>query len=135
MHRKPEPFDPVNNSLLITTIDSIDVLPHFLTSPIAVATTKSLQSLTIVLVSPYFNPPGYPFTKSRRTSIRDVKGISRTERWEDVQKILTFVYVQATKVAQELGRILLNVDVLFDGGFKAGCASDIVVNQSFESQR
>ena len=33
----------------------------------------------------------------------------------DVQRLLTYVYVAATRVAQELDRILLDVDVLLKG--------------------
>ena len=42
-------------------------------------------------------------------------GVSHTECWDDVQRLLTCVYVQATAVAQELDRVLLQVDVLLRG--------------------
>ena len=35
--------------------------------------------------------------------------------WDDVQRLLTYVYVTATRVAQALDRILLDVDVLLKG--------------------
>ncbi|KAI6022730.1 hypothetical protein EDC04DRAFT_2869680 [Pisolithus marmoratus] len=66
----------------------------------------SSEALVIVLLSPLFESPGKSL----------VAPISRTERWDDVQRLLTYVYVQATKVAQDNGRILMDVSVLLRGG-------------------
>jgi pantetheine-phosphate adenylyltransferase len=41
--------------------------------------------------------------------------VSHTECWDDIQRLLTYVYVQATAVAQELDKVLLQVDVLLRG--------------------
>ncbi|TRM62564.1 hypothetical protein BD626DRAFT_569714 [Schizophyllum amplum] len=41
--------------------------------------------------------------------------ISHTSHWDDVQKLLTRVYVSATKAAQELKKVLMDVDVVFKG--------------------
>lgn len=51
-------------------------------------------------------------------------GISRTAHWDDVQRLLTFVYVQATKVAQDIGNILLDIDVLLQGTTTTTAAAD-----------
>jgi hypothetical protein len=42
-------------------------------------------------------------------------GVSHTECWDDIQRVLTYVYVQATAVAQELDKVLLQVDVMLRG--------------------
>ncbi|KAH8106808.1 Nucleotidylyl transferase [Cristinia sonorae] len=92
-------IEPVESTLLVTPLQTLNSSPHFLSSPISFAASKTLKCLRIVLVSPLFNPP------SKR-------GVSRTEKWDEVQRLLTYVYVQATKVAQELGRVLMDIDVL-----------------------
>lgn len=94
-----EAIEAVERSLLISQLRTLDSSPHHLSSPISYAATRTLKQLRIVLVSPLFNSPSE-------------QGVSRTERWDDVQRLLTYVYVQATKVAQELGRVLMDVDVL-----------------------
>ena len=43
------------------------------------------------------------------------EGASRAGSWDEVQRLLTYVYVQATKVAQDLDRVLMEVDVLLKG--------------------
>jgi len=40
---------------------------------------------------------------------------AHTAQWEDVESLLTFAYVQATKVAQDLSKPLMEVDVLLLG--------------------
>lgn len=93
------------STLLIAPLQTLESSPHYLSSPISVAASKTLKRLRIVLISSLFDAPSeQPSTSSR--------GVSRTDRWDEVQRLLTYVYVQATKVAQELGRILMDVDVL-----------------------
>ena len=65
--------------------------PHFLASPIAEATRSTTEHLQILVVS---------------SSLDDAAP------WDTIQQLLTFLYVQATKVAQDMNRILLKVDVL-----------------------
>lgn len=98
----------VDHALLLAPIKTIDTTPHHLASPIAIAAAKTREHLQIVLVSPLFDSPvleGHLLTK----------GISRTARWDQVQRLLTYVYVQATKVAQEMDKVLMQIDVLLQG--------------------
>jgi len=83
-------------ALLVATVDSLEV-PYVLGYAIASATTATRQNLVIVLFSPLFN--------------RTMK-LSRTKHWSDIQAFLTYVYVQATKVAQSMDKILMDIDVL-----------------------
>ncbi|THH30359.1 hypothetical protein EUX98_g3817 [Antrodiella citrinella] len=94
--------EPVESTLLICPLETLDSSPHHLSSPISLAASKTLRHLRIVLVSPLFEAP----------SEGSSRGVSHTERWDGVQRLLTYVYVQATKVAQELGRVLMDIDVL-----------------------
>lgn len=92
----------LKRSLFIATLDSLDT-PHYLSPAIGHAAAATSDSLVVILLSPLFDlqvpvPP-----------------ISRTERWDDIQRILAHVYVQATKVAQDNGRILMDVNVLLRG--------------------
>jgi hypothetical protein len=89
----------VNNALLLATLPNLFV-PHFLTQVIAGATTQTRNRLVIVLFSRHFN------TRSTH---------SHTKSWDPVQHILTFTYVQATKVAWEANKIQMQVDVLLKG--------------------
>lgn len=92
------------HSILLATIDDLSV-PHHLASAISSATEWTQKRITIVLVSKLFD----------NTSSSHETSISHTQRWNEVQSILTFVYVQATKVAQFLDRVLMDVDVLLVG--------------------
>lgn len=101
-----EPIEAVENTLLVSPLQTLDSSPHYLSDPISFAASKTLKTLRIVLVSPLFDPP-YEGTS---------RGISHTGRWDEVQRLLTYVYVQATKVAQELDRVLMDIDVLLQAG-------------------
>lgn len=94
-----------HKTYLLARLDSVDVVPHFLSGPISSATRITLGQLRIVLVSPLFDT---------RDSTEGPSALGTT-RWDNVQSILTYVYVQATKVAQELNRILMDIDVLLLG--------------------
>jgi hypothetical protein len=102
--------------------------PCFLSSAIAGATRCVRDRLVIVLFSRLFNTgrrPRSPLSSQhekagRRRSFdshssNSSVGVSHTECWDDVQRLLTYVYVQATAVAQELDKVLLQVDVLLRG--------------------
>jgi pantetheine-phosphate adenylyltransferase len=85
-------------TLLVATLDDELTTPHFLTPAVSAAAASTADSLTILLFSKSFNSE-----------------ISHTGQWNQVQRLLTFVYVQATKVAQDMDNILMEVDVLLRG--------------------
>ncbi|KAJ6623461.1 Nucleotidylyl transferase [Mycena sp. CBHHK59/15] len=87
---------PVNAAVLCATLTGLSV-PHFLASAIAQAAQLTQEHLCIVLRADFFDSGHH---------------ISHSGSWDDVQQLLTFVYVQATKVAQEMGKILMKIDVL-----------------------
>ncbi|KAF7305048.1 CTP-transf-like domain-containing protein [Mycena kentingensis (nom. inval.)] len=74
-----------STSLLYASV--INEIPVSL--PIAHAARSTQNHLTIVLVAASFD-----------------------YHWQSIQELLTFVYVQATRVAQDMNRILLQIDVL-----------------------
>jgi pantetheine-phosphate adenylyltransferase len=94
-------------SILIATLDDLSI-PHHLAGVISSVTRSTIKHLTIIFVSKLFDQPSST-SESQETSI------SHTQRWSEVQSLLTFVYVQATRVAQELDRVLMEVDVLLKG--------------------
>lgn len=99
----------VNNALLLATLPNLFV-PYFLTQVIAGATTQTRNRLVIVFFSRHFN------TRSPDSlTCPEIQGLSHTESWDSVQRILTFTYVQATKVAWEANKIQMQVDVLLKG--------------------
>ena len=99
----------VNNALLLATLPDL-LVPHFLTQVIASATTQTRKRLVIVFFSRHFN------TRSEVSpTCPDIQGLSHTKSWDSVQRILTFTYVQATKVAWEANKIQMQVDVLLKG--------------------
>ncbi|KAG6833060.1 hypothetical protein H0H87_011804 [Tephrocybe sp. NHM501043] len=104
----PSPFPAstsADRALLLATVSSLDP-PHFLAPVITTAATTTRAHLTIVLFSRHFNNP---------TGTATLRGVSRTGRFEDVCRFLTYVYVQATSVAQALDKILMEIDVLLLG--------------------
>ncbi|KAI6109738.1 hypothetical protein F5141DRAFT_1116460 [Pisolithus sp. B1] len=108
--------DQLRRSLLIATLDSLDT-PHYLGPSIISATAKSSETLVVVLLSPLFELRHVQGSEDALapTAKSLVTPISRTERWDDVQRLLTYVYMQATKVAQDNGRILMDLSVLLRG--------------------
>ncbi|KAI0054014.1 Nucleotidylyl transferase [Auriscalpium vulgare] len=117
----PLPNASFSSAILLATIDSLDS-PHFLAPIIAGAARSTRDRLIVVLFSRLFNvghSPRSPVTAARRDSVASVQSdapaLSRTESWDAVQSLLTYVYVQATSVAQNMDKILLNVDVLLRG--------------------
>ncbi|KAF8077699.1 hypothetical protein FPV67DRAFT_8770 [Lyophyllum atratum] len=108
--RTPSPFpssDTAERALLLATIPSLE-LPYFLAPIIATAATTVRDHLTIVLFSRLFNDPC-------SSSNAGFRGISRTDHFDDVLHLLTYVYVQATSVAQSLDKVLMEIDVLLLG--------------------
>ncbi|KAI0032261.1 Nucleotidylyl transferase [Vararia minispora EC-137] len=112
-------FDRV---LLLATLPDLET-PHFLGPAIANAARCARERLVIVLYSRSFNSrrvPPQQFSPSskheHRSSIHSIDmDISHVALWDEVQRILTYAYVQATAIAQELDRMLFEVDVLLKG--------------------
>jgi hypothetical protein len=105
----PTSPEMVNNALLLATLPSLSV-PHFLTQVIAGATAHTHNRLVIVLFSRHFNT-----RLAHSLAFPEIQGLSHTRSWDPVQRILTFTYVQATKVAWEANKIQMQVDVLLKG--------------------
>lgn len=112
-------LDPVRCSALIAELWDLHQPPTYLATAISTAARKTTDNLRIVLFSPLFDAQ---FTPARaRTadpsgpSRRDDNAFSYTGHFDEVQRLLTYVYVQATSVAQELGRVLVDIDVLLQG--------------------
>ena len=91
---------PTNrHALLYATLEDLSV-PHHLAKPINLAAERTHEHLTIVLQPRVFDTTGN-------------SGLSYTKSWNELQSLLTFVYVQATKVSQSLDRVLMDINVLF----------------------
>ncbi|KAM5532073.1 hypothetical protein V8D89_012219 [Ganoderma adspersum] len=131
-------LEDVRRTVVLTTVQNLHDSPHFLATAVTTAASTTTEGLQVIVLSPLFNPPSDAATtpapaQSNATSETgseerpaahedwDAPGISRTAYFEDVQRLLTFVYVQATKVAQDLDRVLLDIDVLLKG---TGAAAD-----------
>lgn len=73
---------------------------HKLLPAVATAAHQTTSRLLIVLCCEVFNAD---------------RDFSHTQHWDEIQSLFTCVYVEATRVAQEADRILLDVDVLLRG--------------------
>lgn len=87
------------HALLYATLEDLSI-PHHLAKPINLAAERTHERLTIVLQPRVLDTTGNG-------------GLSYTKSWNDLQSLLTFVYVQATKVSQSLDRVLMDINVLF----------------------
>jgi hypothetical protein len=87
----------VKRTVLLVHLQGIDV-PHHLGPAIASVTASTAEALVIVLVSQLFHT-------AESTS-------NRVQQWDRVQSLLTYVYVKATKAAQDLGKVLLDISVV-----------------------
>ncbi|KAI0062321.1 Nucleotidylyl transferase [Artomyces pyxidatus] len=119
----PLPDACVARAILLATIDNLST-PYFLAPVIAAAARSTRTRLVIVLFSRLFNSGGRelsPVDSRRRDSVESTGSnasgprVSHTASWDDLQRLLTYVYVQATKVAQDMDKILLDIDVLLKG--------------------
>ena len=111
----PTSPETVDRALLIATLSSLTSL-HYLSPAIISTATATRERLVIVLFSRFFNRgPGQDADLDSRVDLPASRGISHTEQWDDVQRLLTSVYVQAYKTAQQLGKVLLDIDVLLRG--------------------
>lgn len=95
-------------SILLATLPSL-APPRFLESVIAHATNHSSTRLVIVFFSRHFN------VDAKSHTVSDLQAVSHTRCWDIVQRILTFTYVQATKVAWQANKVLMPIDVLLKG--------------------
>ncbi|PPQ91402.1 hypothetical protein CVT25_014290 [Psilocybe cyanescens] len=102
----------VDDAILLATLPNLST-PLFLAPVITWATTHTKNRLIIVLFSRHFNVH-YPEKKDYLT-FSENQALSRTESWDAVQRILTFTYVQATKAAQEMNKVFMDIDVLLRG--------------------
>lgn len=111
--------EPVRHAVLLATVRDIDSPPTYLASAIATAVSRTADRLCIVLCSPYFEDrsaiPRSPAEERLDFDVSKAVTISHTEQWDEVQRVLTYVYVQATKVAQDMDKVLMDIDVLLKG--------------------
>lgn len=123
----PLPNATASHALLLATINDLST-PCFLAPAIAGAARCVRDRLVVILFSRLFNtgrrsssPLSTHHEKARRRRSFDSShsnssvGVSHTECWDDIQRLLSYVYVQATAVARELDNVLLQVDVLLRG--------------------
>ncbi|TFY77650.1 hypothetical protein EWM64_g6361 [Hericium alpestre] len=118
----PIPNSAVGCAALLATITDLQI-PHFLTPVITSATRATRDRLIIVLFSRLFDAPRKsPSPDAARRNSTGSTGtnkssscISHTTKWDEMQRLLTYVYVQATKVAQDMDKVLLDIDVLLRG--------------------
>jgi len=121
------PNATASHALLLATLNDLST-PRFLAPAVAGAARCVRDRLVVILFSRLFNagrrprsPPSGHRENARRGPSADSSrsnspaGISHTGCWDDVQTLLTYVYVQATTIAQELDKVLLEVDVLLRG--------------------
>ncbi|KAG1756429.1 uncharacterized protein EDB91DRAFT_1325482 [Suillus paluster] len=83
----------IKHTVLFAHLQDLET-PHYLGPPITSVAAVTTEALVIVLFSQLF-----------RTA-------DSMEQWDDVQKLLTYVYVKATKAAQDLGKVLLDISVV-----------------------
>ncbi|KAJ8597858.1 Nucleotidylyl transferase [Rhizopogon salebrosus TDB-379] len=97
----------INHALLFAHLPHLDA-PHHLGSPIASVIALTGESLIIVLLSQLFHLP----QAAESCSNTSQQCPNRVDQWDDVQRLLTYVYVKATKAAQDLGKVLLDISVV-----------------------
>lgn len=97
----PLPTDDYDVSVLLLSVPTLPHLrsPSYLGSAISSATSNTLSRLLILVFSPLFDD-------------LDHGGLAPTHSWKDVQRLLTYIYVEATRVAQAKGNILMAIDVV-----------------------
>ncbi|KAH7889630.1 hypothetical protein F5I97DRAFT_1845899 [Phlebopus sp. FC_14] len=115
----------IERALFMATLDSLDT-PHHLGPAVASAAAAAAQALVIVLFSKYFELPG---TVDEGISL-PASVTSRSEKWDDVQRLLTYIYVQATKVAQDHGKVLMDISVLLKGTNQSASVADLAAGMN-----
>lgn len=86
-------------TILAIKLSNLDDVRLYL-SAVATAAHRTTERLLIVLCCELLNKENH---------------FNYTQYWDEVQSLLACVYVEATRVAQEAERILLDVDVLLRG--------------------
>ena len=111
-HQEPE-SRPAGHAVLLAAIPDIFTPPTYLASSIAHAVKNTAHRLCIVLTSPYFHDPSssLPEDQSPGSSLSPPP-ISHIDYWDEIQRLLTYVYVDATKIAQDMNKVLMDIDVL-----------------------
>lgn len=97
MSSSASPPQPPCRSVVVATLDD-NLIPNRLAESITKAARETIDQVTIVILSERFAP-----TASQKPS------------WGEVQDILTSLYILASKEAQSLDKVLLNIDVLLKG--------------------
>ncbi|KAH9930728.1 Nucleotidylyl transferase [Fomitopsis serialis] len=113
MSDQPE-LDTVRRAALVARVYDLRQPPTFLSAPISAVARHTTDNLRIILFSPLFDQEN-DFPTSGREADAEEQAKHKfppSGHWDDVQRLLTYVYVQATRVAQEMNRVLLDVDVL-----------------------
>lgn len=110
MSRQPE-LDNVRRTALIARVYDLRQPPTYLSGPISAVARHTTENLRIILFSPLFDQDTR-FSTTEHDTGAEHDPFSPAGHWDNVQRLLTYVYVQATKVAQELNRVLAEVDVL-----------------------
>lgn len=102
------------SGVFVAAVGSLDP-PYHLEPAITAAVAATTETLVVVLVSPLFELP------------QTQASISRTQQWDAVQRLFTYVYAQATRAAQDNGRILMDISVLLKASLSAELAIDMNV--------
>ncbi|KAG0705064.1 hypothetical protein DFH29DRAFT_908630 [Suillus ampliporus] len=87
----------IKHAVLFAYLQDIET-PHHLGPAIASVAAATTEALVIVLFSQLFR------------SSSDT--LNRIKQWDDVHRLLTYVYVKATKAAQDLGKVLMDISVV-----------------------
>jgi hypothetical protein len=88
-----------HSSILVFSLNSLNDAPQFVKA-VRTATEQSRSAIEIVVFSHLFDDDG---------------GLSHTANWDAVNNLLSLFYVEAMRVAQSLGNVLLRIDVLLKG--------------------
>ncbi|TDL27410.1 Nucleotidylyl transferase [Rickenella mellea] len=89
----------LSNSILAFRLEHLRI-PYELIPVIKVSLLHTTERILVLVFCKIFN---------------DDQNVSHTGSWDDIQRLLTFIHVEATRIAQENDRILLQVDVLLRG--------------------
>ena len=89
----------LSHAFLVLKLENLRDVNRYLPA-IASATKQTTERLVVILFSDLFN--------------RDSE-LSHTGSWDEVQALLSTVYVETARVAQEMDRVLMDVDVLLKG--------------------
>ncbi|KAG8998696.1 hypothetical protein FRB95_012181 [Tulasnella sp. JGI-2019a] len=93
------PIQQALHTLLLLSLEDLKELqePTRLKDAVIQATRQTSAHLRILVVSPLFNPED---------------GIQPSHHWNLVQGFLTFLYAEATSVAQAADNVLMNIEVI-----------------------